>query len=347
MASGPSDKNEPPAPEELKPQTDDESPDETGAEKAPGHAVSGAAPSVKRPHRGTYRPSHKATFVGLAVIVAILAINAGIIVFVIKGQAKTNAQLAVQGQVTVDQSALDKLGVNRNPVGDQGIQLTVNPNAKFNGNVQIGGDVQIGGQFTLNQPLSANAATFTTLKAGKTSVSDLNINGDATASNLNLRKDMTVVGTSRLQGPVTTSSLLTAAGINVTGNLSVGGVLSVNSFHSSTLIVDGNMTIGGHIITRGSAPSVSRGTSLGSGGTVSISGNDTAGTVAANAGVGGSSGKVACVSFQHTYSNTPHVIITASAPLDPYVSRNAAGFCIYAGNTMAPGGYFFDYIVQQ
>ncbi|HET8709356.1 MAG TPA: hypothetical protein VFL85_03685 [Candidatus Saccharimonadales bacterium] len=347
MASGPSDKNEPPAPEELKPQSDDESPDETGEEKSSGHAMHVAAPAVKRPRRGTYRPSHKATFIGLAVIIAILAVNAGIIIFVIKGQAKTNAKLAAQGEVTVNQAALDKLGVNRNPVGDQGIQLTVNPNAKFNGNVQIGGDVTIGGQFFLNKPLSANSATFTTLKAGKTAVSDLNINGDATASNLNVRKDMTLVGTARLQGPVTMSSLLTAAGINVTGNLAVGGVLSVNSFHASMLTVDGNMTVGGHIITRGSAPGVSRGGAVGSSGTVSISGNDAAGTVAVNAGVGASSGTVACVSFRHNYSNTPHVVITPSAPLNAYTSRNAAGFCIGVGTAMSPGGYYFDYIIHQ
>jgi hypothetical protein len=347
MASGPSNKsNEPPAPEELKPQTENDSSGDTADEKS-GEAQHVAAPAVKRPRRGTYRPSHKATFIGLAVIIAILAINAGIIIFVVKGQAKTNAQLASQGQVTVNQAALDKLGVNRNPVGDQGIQLTVNPNAKFNGNVQIGGNVTIGGQFSLNQPLSANSATFTTLKAGKTAVSELNINGDATASNLNLRKDMSVVGTSRLQGPVNVSSLLTAAGINVTGNLSVGGVLAVNSFHASTLVVDGNVTIGGHVITRGSSPGVSRGGAVGSSGTVSISGNDASGTVAVNAGVGATTGKVACVSFRRNYSNTPHVIITASAPLNSYVSRNSAGFCIYVGNAMSPGGYAFDYIVQQ
>lgn len=347
MASGPSDKNEPPAPEELKPQSDNESPSETGEEKSAGSAMHVAAAAVKRPRRGTYRPSHKATFIGLAVIIAILAINAGIIVFVVKGQAKTNATLATQGQVTVNQAALDKLGVNRIPVGDQGIQLTVNPNAKFNGNVQIGGNVTIGGQFSLNQPLSANSATFTSLKAGKTAVSELNINGDATASNLNLRKDMTVVGTSRLQGPVNMSSLLTAAGINVTGNLSVGGVLAVNSFHASTLTVDGNMTIGGHVVTRGSSPGVTRGGAVGSSGTVSISGNDASGTVAVNAGVSATTGEVACVSFHRNYSNTPHVIITASAPLNAYVSRNAAGFCIYVGDAMSPGGYAFDYIVQQ
>lgn len=348
MADTPSPKSkdqstEPPAPEVLKPQADADT--ETPETAAPAATAAGKPP--KRPRHGTYRPSHKATFIGLAVVIAILAINAGVIVFVVKSQSK--AKTDTQGQVTVNQAALDKLGVNRAAVGDAGIQLTVNPDAKFNGQVQVGGDMTIAGQLKLNGTFSAATASFTKLQAGDTALSSLNVNADGTLSNVNVRKDLTVAGTSRLQGPVETSNLLTAAGINVTGNLSVGGVLSVNAFHSSNLVVDGTVTVGGHITTRGSAPRVGGGSALGSSGTVSISGNDMSGTVAVNIGVGASSGVLANVSFQSQYSNTPHVIVTAIGrdAGSFYINRSASGFSIVVSGALAPGGYAFDYIVEQ
>src|SRR5215469_6090488 len=77
------------------------------------------APKAETPKKSrlSYRPSHRATFIGLAAVVAILAINAIVIGLVLKNESNTaNSQL--QGQVTVDQSALEKLGVNRGTVGD-------------------------------------------------------------------------------------------------------------------------------------------------------------------------------------------------------------------------------------
>jgi len=156
---------DPPAPEVLKPQADDA----TQADETNAPAAAAAPKPGKRLRRGSYRPSHKATFIGLAVVVAILAINAGIIAFVLKSQSKSKSN-ADQGQVTVSQAALDKLGVNRSPVGDSGIELTVNPNARFNGNLQVGGDVSIAGKLQLNGPFSATSATFTNLNGGDTSL---------------------------------------------------------------------------------------------------------------------------------------------------------------------------------
>lgn len=340
MADTPKDNStEPPAPEVLKPKADD------GTEPAETGATAGAANAPKPPkrlRRGSYRPSHKATFIGLIVVVAILAVNAGVIAFVLKGQSKDKSSTA-QGQVTVSQATLDKLGVNRSPVGDAGIVLTINPNAKFGGNVQIGGDTSIGGQLTLNSTFNTSSAKIGKLQAGDTSLSQLNVNGDGTVSNLNLRKDLVVAGTARLQGVVTLSQLLTVNNnVNISGNLSVGGFLAASAFQIS------NLTLTGHVITAGSAPAVSRGSALGSNGTASISGNDAAGTVAANTGVGASSGQVACVTFRTAYATIPHVVVSASGPLDVYVSRSSTGFCIYAGNSLSVGvGYAFDYIVEQ
>lgn len=336
-----------PAPEALKVQSDadDETPESTNDASNPPEV-----PLNRRPHRAPYRPSHKSTFIGLAVVVAILAINAGIITYVIKKQSKAASTQANQDQVTINQGALDKLGVNRSAIGDTGVELTINPDARFKGAMQVGGDVSIAGQLKLNSKFSATDASLAKLDAGNTSLNQLNVNGDGTASNFTLRKDLVVTGLSRLQGAVTVSQLFTVNNsANVSGNLAVGGTLSVNNFHTGSLVSDTSITIGGHVITRGSAPGVGPGSALGANGTVSISGNDASGTVAANIGTGAGSGIVANVAFRQAYANIPHVVVTAvgAGVGSVYVNRTTGGFSIGVNSPTAPGGYAFDYIVEQ
>jgi hypothetical protein len=330
---------EPTIAEELHTQSDSQSSDASSStHKAPA-----------RLRRATYRPSHKATFISLAVVVAILAVNAGVIAFVLRGQSQSSASLS-PGEVTISSGALNKLGVNRNSVGTVGTELVVGPNSRFNGNVTIGSDVSIGGQLKLNSKFSASDASLAKLEAGDTSVSQLNVNGDATASNLNLRKDLTVLGITRLQGPVTMAQLLTVNNnLNVAGNLSVGGILSARSFQASSLVSDSTLTIGGHVITRGFAPGVGPGTALGVNGTVSISGNDASGTIAANIGTGGGNGIVAYVSFRNQYSSTPHVVVSAVGRGfgSIFVNRTSSGFSVGVNDAVSPGGYAIDYIVMQ
>lgn len=297
----------------------------------------------------TYRPSHKATFIGLAVVAGILAINATILGLVMKSQV--NAEAAKnQSEVTLSTATLDSLGVSRNTVGDVGTQLVVNPNSQFNGDVTIAKNVQVSGQLKLNSKFVAADASLAKLQAGDTAVEKININGDATASTLNLRKDLTVVGTTKLQGPVTVSQLMTVNNnLNVAGSLAVGGTLSVRNLQVSSLVSDTTLTIGGHIITRGSAPSVGPGSSLGSNGTVSISGNDASGTVAVNVGAGGGSGILAQVAFRQNYASTPHVVVTqvGQGGGGVFISRSVGGFSIGVNGSLPPGGYAFDYIVMQ
>ena len=346
MATRPSfESNEPPAPEVLRSQSDDgggETPDE-----AP--SVSVAKKIRKQLRHGTYRPSHKATFVGLSVVIGILAINAGIIAFVVNSQADTKSS-GIQNEVTISPEALDKLGVNRTSIGNAGTELVVGPNSRFGGTLTVASDVSIGGQLNLNSKFSATDASLAKLEAGNTSLAELNVNGSATITNLNLRKDMSIVGITRLQGPVTISQLLTVNNnVNIAGNLAVGGTLSARAFQANSLVSGSTLTIGGHIITLGNAPRIGGGQALGSNGTVSISGNDASGTVAANIGTGAGNGIIASVSFRTQYSSTPHVVVTAvgAGVGSVYVNRNTAGFSIGVNGALSPGGYAFDYIVMQ
>lgn len=346
MANTPSESksstSQPPSPEVLKPQANEADPAENSASPSP------AVSTGKRYRRGSYRPSHKATFIGLAVVVVILAINAVVIAFVLRSQSKAKTQ--DQGQVTISQAALDKLGVNQSAGGDSGVQLVVNPNANFRGTLQVAGDTSIGGQLKLNSKLTASDASLTNLEAGNASLAQLNVNGDGTASNLVLRQKLTVNGDTLLQGTATFSQLVTMNNsLNVSGNLAVGGTLAVNTLHVSSLISDSGAIIGGHVITQGVAPSVRVGVAAGSNGTASIAGNDMAGTVAVNTGVGAGNGLLASVTFHSAYTNTPHVVVTTiGAPALIYITRTTSGFSIYvSGSLPAAIGYAFDYIVAQ
>ncbi|HEX5797518.1 MAG TPA: hypothetical protein VFX86_03960 [Candidatus Saccharimonadales bacterium] len=336
MADSPSSKpknqsKEPPAPEVLTPKADT---DTSSRESSENTSSASKAKAGKHAHR-TYRPSHKATFMGLAVVVAILLINSVIIIFVVKRQSQ-NSQVE-PGQVAISQEALDKLGVKRGPIGDTGVELIVNPDARFNGKVRIGDDVSVGGQLILSKRLSAADASLTQLQAGKTSLSDLNVNGDGTVSNLNVRNDLAVAGTARVQG-------LAANTANISGNISIGGQLSVGTLRVSSLVSDSIIQLGGHFITTGSTPSVSRGSAAGS---ASISGNDSAGTVFVGVGAGGGSGTLATVHFRNSYSGTPRVVITpVGRAANVYVNSSSGSFSI-GGSGLSAGGYSFNYIVMQ
>jgi hypothetical protein len=330
-----------PAPEVLHEQSD------SSSKPAEGESQQRAKFRLRR---ATYRPSHKATFIALGVVVAILAVNAGIIAFALRGGAENSGSAVNHETVTLSSDTLNKLGVSHDSVGAAGAKLTIGPETTFNGGVTIAGDASIGGQLSLNGTFTASDASFGSLQAGETQLQQLNVNGDATVSNLALRSNLSVAGQTTLQGPVTANQLMTVNNnLNVAGNLSVGGQLSARAFQASSLISDTTLMIGGHIITRGSAPGISRGPALGSNGTVSISGNDAAGTIGVNFGVGGGNGILATVSFTQNYQTTPHVVVTGigAGMGSLYISRSSSGFSVGVQGAVSPGGYAIDYIVMQ
>mgnify|MGYP000966255740 CR=1 FL=1 len=317
------------------------------AASAPAPVPSGDK-SKKSLKRTTYRPSHKATFIGLAVVAGVLAINGAVVAWLVNAQQAASVEESKES-VTLSAETLDGLGVSRNPVGNLGAELTIGPDTTFNSKVTMGSDLTVGGKLQLKGDFSANSATFTKLQAGDTALQQLNVNGDGTVTNLNLRKNLAVAGNSTFQGPVTMAQLLTINNsLNVAGNVAVGGVLSARNFQANSLTSGSTLTIGGHIITNGNAPNVGRGGAVGSNGTVSISGNDASGTVAVNTGVGAGNGLLAQVSFKSQYGNIPHVVVTPVGQfVQVYVTRTIGGFNIYAAGAMSPGGYAFDYMVMQ
>lgn len=308
-------------------------------------------PQVKETKRKrlTYRPSHKATFLGLAVVSGFLLINVVGLWFLLQSQTETQKELVNNG-VTLSSDSLAKLGVNRDTVGEA-TELTVGPNSTFKGDVTIGKNVSIGGSLQLNSDFIADSAKVTNLQAGDTKLEKINVNGDGTISTLNLRKDLNVVGTTRLQGQAIFSQLVTINNnLNVAGNLAVGGKFAAKSFEASNLVAGQLLTIGGHIVVSGSAPTFQEGsTALGVGGTASVNGSDSAGTIAVNVGTGAGTGLIGSVNFHASYSSIPSVVVSPVGHPMPglYVNRTSTSFTVSTSSALPAGSYAIDYVIMQ
>jgi hypothetical protein len=107
-------------------------------------------------------------------------------------------------------------------------------------------------------------------------------------------------------------------------------LLTVDTTNSKLIIakldVSGTLTVNGHIISGGSAPSIAAGPAACTTPTVNVSGTDTAGLITVTAGTAcGSGGKLAAVTFNSAFGAAPRVVLTAA-------NDNAAGLHYYADN---------------
>lgn len=181
---------------------------------------------------------------------------------------------------------------------------------------------------------------------GNLSLPSLSVSGQSNLSGLHVGNDLNVAGAVDIQGQLTLHKGLSVTGTTSFGNLSAG-TLSVTS-----LELNGDLGLNRHIVTSGNSPSKSAGSALGHGGTASVSGNDTAGTINVNTGSSPAAGLFASITFAHAFSGTPHVIITpvgsAAGSISYYVNRTSSGFSIGC-STAPPAGksFAFDYFVVQ
>jgi hypothetical protein len=231
----------------------------------------------------------------------------------------------------LSQEVLDQLKQTDVRVGDPKQILSIESNAVFAGKVLIRDSLEIAGQLKIGGPLElpgikvAGASSFDQLQ-GRT---------------------LDISGNSNIQG-----QLAVGGGASIGGNLSVSGSLTAGQLTIQNLQVSGDLKIARHIDAGGGSPGLSRGNALGGGGTASVSGTDTAGTVNVNTGSGPGSGCFATLTFSQRFNDTPHVVITpvggAAANVRYYVNRSSSGFSVCTA-TSAPSGqsFAFDYIVIE
>ncbi len=233
----------------------------------------------------------------------------------------------------LDQQTLDEILTNESNIGTVDQTLTVAANAIFNGKVLIKDSLDVAGAINVGGALSLPGITV----AGQSNFEDVNItNNLAILGGISIQQSLTVQG-----------------GADITGDVAIGGTLSAGAISSDSIQFTGNAIFTRHIDTGGGLPSISSGTAVGSGGTVSISGNDIAGTVTINTGGGPPAGILANISFVNAYNSTPNVQITpvgSSTALDLsyYITRTTNGFSI--GTVTLPTAsttYIFDYFIVE
>jgi len=172
---------------------------------------------------------------------------------------------------------------------------------------------------------------------------------DLQGGSLNITGNSILIGNLSVIGNINVSGTTTLATLIVTGNVTIQQNLTVEG----NTTIAGNLTVGGKIITRGATPEVLASSSSGNGAAVTITGNDTAGSVVLTTGTSGViSGKQALVTFVANYDTAPRIALTAkdsnSAAMRYYVETTVTGFVVHFIDTPTANSiYSFDYILLQ
>ena len=166
------------------------------------------------------------------------------------------------------------------------------------------------------------------------------------------QKGLEVQGSTQLD-----HGLAVTGNLNLTGNLNVSGTISgaslnIGSLTINSIVLANDLTFGGHLNASGAQPTAKADAAT-SGGAVTISGTDTAGTVTITVGGGHLvAGNLGDITFSKAFGSTPHVELTPAnnnaANLTYFVTQHPNFFSIETTTTPANGTtYQFNYFVTQ
>lgn len=261
----------------------------------------------------------------------LILVAAGSIVLVAYLQSRHAAQPTntIKTQ-DLTQSTLQKIANSDATVGNNQSVLNVQSSAVFAGQVLIRKDLQVAGNLNIG---------------GTVALNNITVSGASQFGQMTVNKNLAVGGDTAIQGATTISKSL-----QVGGNGTFKGSLSAPQIATSGLQLNGDLVLSHHITTSGGTPSQSNGSALGSGGTASVSGTDTAGSVSVNTGNSPAAGCFVTIGFTAKYGSTPHVLITpvgsAAGSLNYYVNRSTSSFSICDASVPPSGSSFtFDYFV--
>jgi cytoskeletal protein CcmA (bactofilin family) len=296
------------------------------ADQSPAQAAGtgvGEPKEVAADSKGGLRNSFNIYYI-LFVLIILLAI--GGVFYAVKTSTKSNNP---QKTASLTSAQLATLKGNTTVVGDTKQTLDVQSNAVFEGQVLVRSDLSVAGALKVGGPLSLQT---------------INVSGSGNFGGIQVNGTLGVTGNTSLQGELSVQKNLTVGGSASFGSLAVAS-LSVSS-----LQLTGDLNVVRHIVTSGTSVSRVAGTALGSGGTVSASGTDTAGTVVVNTGNSPPAGLFITITFAQKFATTPHVIISpvgfAAGSVTYYVTRDTGGFSIGCSTPPPAGSSFsFDYIV--
>ncbi|MGK2896049.1 MAG: hypothetical protein ACSLEY_00390 [Candidatus Saccharimonadales bacterium] len=261
----------------------------------------------------------------------LLLVVAGIVtvVYYLNSQkAPEEPDVASQG---LTQDALKQLANTDATVGNTSQTLTIQGNAVISGQTLTRGDLNVAGNFQTGGTIQGPSLTV----SGATNLGDTQINTLQVASN------------TAIQGSTTMRDL------NVAGTSTFSGAMTASQITVSRLILSGNATleIPNHISFTGPTPKRDiTSSTLGSGGSASISGSDTAGIVSINTGNNPQPGCFIQITFAQAFSRQPRVIISpvgaGAGQTQYYVNRSTTSFSICTVNAApANQSFAFDYFI--
>ncbi|MBI3889044.1 hypothetical protein HY312_00495 [Candidatus Saccharibacteria bacterium] len=216
-------------------------------------------------------------------------------------------------------------------VGNTSQTLTIQGNAIIAGQTLTRGNLNVAGNIQSGGSIQGPTLTISgTSNLGTAQINSLQVAQNTAIQGNTTMRDLSVSGTSTLSGPVTAAQLTV-----------------------SRLILSGNavLQVPNHVSFTGPAPGRGAiGPALGSGGTSSVSGSDTSGTVNISTGGNPAVGCFVRVNFAQAFAAQPRVIISpvgaAAGQTEYYVDRNTAGFSICT-SAPAPANqtFAFDFFV--
>lgn len=264
------------------------------------------------------------------ILLIIVAAAISIVNYLNSQQAPVEPTIASQ---ELTEEALKDLANTDASVGGAAQTLTIQGNAiiagqtLMRGNLNVAGNIQSGGS----------------IQGPSLTISGTSNLGEAQINNLQVASNTAVQGTTTLRD------------LNVSGTTSLSGAVTASQITVTRLILSGNATlqVPNHISFTGASPSrTTNGAVLGNGGTASINGSDTTGTVNINTGNNPTIGCFIRINFQQTFSNQAHVLISpvgaGAGQINYYVDRNNSGFSICSTNAApANQAFAFDYFVTN
>lgn len=268
----------------------------------------------------------------LLIFILLVAVTGIITAVYYINETKIEPETAIGTQeLTAD--ALKQLANNDASIGGSSQTLTIQGNAVIAGQSLLRGDLNVAGAIQSGEGIQGSSITISgSANLGETQLDSLRVANNVAIQGSTTLRDLSVSGASNFSGN------LTASQVTVT-----------------RLVMSGNATleVPNHIRFTGSSPSrtVNSGV-LGSGGTVSLNGSDTAGTVNINTGNSPSAGCFTQITFNRAFSNQPRVVISpvgaAAARTQYYVTRNTTSFNICTVNTPpANQSFSFDYFISN
>lgn len=324
----------------------DESPEANGAQQAPADALSRTPEDLEEEaeahatESGTdaHADEEKISplkrffrrvnvyFLGFLLIVIVATVIA--VVTYLNSQ-KAPPEVAIANQ-SLNEETLRELANTDASVGSNSQTLTIQGNAVIAGQTLMRGNLNIAG----------NLQTGGTIQAPSLTISGESNLGTAQINTLQVASDVAIEGTTTMRD------------ISVSGGANFSGSVTASQITTSRLVLSGNATleIPNHISFTGPAPSRTLGGGIGNGGSASISGSDTSGTVNIGTGNNPSAGCLVRVGFQQAFPSQPRVMIS---PVNPaagrtqyYVERDTSGFSICAASPAPANQRFaYDYFV--